>query len=428
MNITSIANIKDPHQLADALIARELHVGPFQFNDDPLHQQINRLWSMTRACPSVAPKALLAKIGGQLPLDQLEGSTLKTFLLANHLHHRMQMTRMAVTSQGALPFVQADGTTRWIPWNEINEVEAHGHRSFSHQGTVLFTTDSHYKLSTDYTYTQDGIRRYNIWTADEPIPFMTDDPTKWDRKFVLEIRSDIHHSQGEYGAGGCSGQHTFLILRHPDGRSYAIGKYGPFDDIQCIDKISPGGKKPGRISFVDEYMAFPPGFANTHSAKIELSPQEYATIFDAIRRTHAQPHSFSLIKDNCNTFVVNFVKTHCNITIKNRMPLRVYFFRLFPRPIVEFVYKMKKMTYEKFPPFLKKGLSIICFPVRYLFNVATSAIGFLLSLFNREGLKGQDISILDVILGTGEVHHPTVFRDSLKKMADPNGFIPRTVT
>jgi hypothetical protein len=429
MNITQIENIQDPALLADAIINLEKEMGPFRFNDDKLHNQINRLWSLTRSLPKQDPllaKAFLAKIGGQIPLEQLEGSPLKTFLVANHFHHRMQMTRMAVTSEGALPIVQDDGSTKWVRWNDLREVESHGSRTFYDGDRVAFTVDAAYKLKNDFTYTQEGIRHYNIWTADQPIHFMTDNPARWDHKFVLEIRSDIHHSQGEYGAGGCSGQHTFMILRHPSGRSYAIGKYGPFDDIQCIDKVSPGGKKPGRISFVDEYMAFPPGFTNSHSAKIELSATEYADIFQAIGRTHAEDHSFSLIKENCNTFIVDFVKKHCNIQIKNTMPARVYFFRLLPRPIVEFFYKIKEATYDHFASWLKKTCSIVFWPFRYMFNVMATGIAFLLNLFNREGLSGQDVTLFDVIKGSGGVHHPTAFRDSLRKMVDARGYIQRT--
>ena len=426
MNINQIENIQNPSELADAIIELEKEMGPFQFNNEKLHNQINRLWTMTRTCEKQDPvlsKALLAKIGGQIPMDLLEGSALKTFLVTNHLHHRMQATRMAVTHEGALPIVQDDGSTIWVPWSQLTEISLNNQRIFSYQGKLAFTTDLNYKLEKDYTYTHNGIRRYNIWTADQPISSLKEDPAKWDRKFVLEIRSDIHHSQGEYGAGGCSGQHTFMILRDPQGHSYAIGKYGPFDDIQCVDKVSPGGKKPGRISFVDEYMFFPPGFANSHSAKIELTADEYRDIFEAIRQTHAQPSRFSLIKENCNSFVVDFVKTHCKIKIKNTMPLRTYFFRLLPPSFLAFAYKIQEKTYDKLPSVVKKALAIIGWPVRYVLNVITSAFGFLLNLVNREGLKGQDITLLDVLKGSAEIHHPIAFRDSLKKMVDADGYL-----
>lgn len=398
--------------LTDVANARDL-------STPDLSNRIDALWG---ACPrgdrEAKTLALRVAVGG-VPLTP----ALETFIQRSALHHSLRSVGGRLRAQdGAIPYQNAAGQRSHVLFSDLTTVQTNGITSYQHEGETLFQTNAAGKLTEDYCVTDRGIVKHNIYTGGL-IAYRHDDPNKWNRQYVLEVKTILSNEQGEDGLGTCFGQHTYFVLKNPDGECFAIGKYGQFEpeQRQWHSYISPGGRMPGRMMCPDDYINRRPTHHNFKDFDIVLNEEQYTRIYERFQQeAQNKDLAFSICRNNCESWVTDVLRRELNININPEVPITDYFFGILPNFVKTPCSKIKAWTYNLLPTFLQKTCDAVTFPIRYLSSVLCGAAAYFLCFINWKGFSGGDFAWYEPFTMSMSIHHPVAVRQELARIM-PDG-------
>lgn len=388
---------------------REMRSFPIDRQTNPyfekLTERVNALYRQAKT-PIEKDLALIAKVGGQMELKDLSPG-LKRFLKSNHFHHAFQALKLPVKTGGAIPI-----NGEWIPFDDL-QVTTHDNKTiYSHSGKTCFEARKDGRLTKDYTLTKDGIIQYNSWVGQSLIPFDRRDPKDWNYENKMEIWTATSHEQGE-GVGGFSNQHAYTVIKTKSGDIYSIGKYGPFDSLECADYVQPGGIKVGYLMSPDEYSYHAADASNYEVKEITLSDDQLKKVMSRYKRDKANGAStFAYLTDNCNSYIESVLHDELGLKVSSKIELVVYFAGLLP----PWIRKPFQVIHDLLPEWANEGIRLFFLPLHYLASTFSGLFAFAVSRMNHEGFPGDAVNLKDVFTMNVTLDHPVALRKSLRQI------------
>lgn len=366
-------------------------------------------------------KVLSLKLGGRVGYKYFNSSScpdFNRFILKNHIHHKAQALSLQLEEDGESPFIPLflNGKTLQAPWDALCKVPSRrgdGYR-FYYLGHLAFETDRSYQLSRKYSFTGGGVQRHDYLSSDPIIPLDRQNPAEWNYEYQLEVQIVLKDKTGSGPTLG-KGDHAFLVLKNPTGEVYSIGKLRLSEKSSYKQFFSPLALKRGGIACPDVYSYLPTDDLYIYQKTFKIDQNQFDNILRvASHYRNYSSLSFSLLQDNCVTFLQKILKHILHIEVNIDMFLPSYLLKGFiPKVILKYLPFPRKRI---LPLWVKK---LLCyFPPLYAITIFTGLGVKLLSL--RSIYEKPDFTLWDVLIKPWRVslHHPLALRDSLVNLKE----------
>lgn len=339
--------------------------------------------------------ALQLKLGARvsiLLLNRPEYSVLKEFILANHLHHKMEAVGYQM---GAIPSIEVDGIEGPIDWTKITcRSEASigkDFKAFYLDDRLLFKTDNNLVLVEDYSFLNGKIALYNPWNDEHLRPYDKEASTG---KCKIELWTALVDKKGRHPPLA-AGDHSFLVLVSEQGQRFGVGKLG----------LGVLGYNQGYIECPDRYLLLPSDSHSFQKTEFPISKQGFNDLIASIEKDKRSNVAFDMFNENCTSFVAG-VLSRAGIQVEYKLHLLEIFIRqLLPQSFVDrALTKLKKL-----PRVLQKALFFL--PFIYLPIVAVG-LGICLLKWKAFSSNRNELNLLDVFFRPWAVQadHPFALR------------------
>lgn len=392
------------------------------FESDSLFRKIQMHKKDLRFARCMA-KAISAKLGGEIPFTLFLDPAFREFrqfIEVNALHHKMQTLKLAmpVDTEGAplIAIFSEEKKSYFIPWNSLNRVPIEeggkiAYYSFRYFNIEAFRTDPHFKLTSDYVLTFRGITAYHLKQKEEIIPFDKKNPSEWGQKYVLEIWTLIADREGERPTLGI-GDHCHIILKDKEGFMYSMGKFGSGAKLHFKDYFTLFAKGKGRFISPDFISYYSEMTRNLKKTEIFLDEEQFCQIYRLLIEHKKEKNPlFSVLKNNCASYVANLLRSALKLNVKVEMFLLHYLLRaMLPKMVYTKLASFGRMCAKICPPSLKKAAYFV--PIIYLPIVFLGASIFIMSGASK---KRADYAMENIFLRpwTVTIDHPLALRESL---------------
>ncbi len=364
-------------------------------------------------------KALSLKLGGKVNYQHLASSRFADFnhfILRNHLHHKAHALCLQFEQDEDGPFIPVylEGKTVQAPWSALTIIPKRKGSGFSYYylRALIFETDQNFILSREFSLTSKGIQRHNYLSSDPVIPIDFQDPREWGCQNVLEVKVALKDKSGRAPTLG-KGDHAFIVLKSSEGAIYSLGKLRHSEVFSWKTFFLPLAPKKGGIACPDIFSYLPYDDRFLYKKSFVITSQQFEAILQIA--SYYRDYSslpFSLLKDNCVTFIQKVLKHVLKIDVDPEMFLPTYLLKGFlPKKLLMWIPSPRKRI---LPLWFKR---IFCFfPPLYAFTVFA---GFAIkSLSLSKSSDAPDFSWEDIFLRPWKVslHHPLALMHSLKSL------------
>jgi hypothetical protein len=364
-------------------------------------------------------------LGGNITPEILsKEQELKAIIERNGLHHCIQALGQKMQMFQNVPcidIVNEEGHSKTIPWNDgivkekvfNREGSVEGY-AFYYVGKEVLRTNDKYLLNNQYILTYRGIMRHNSILS-PTIP--TYDKVQGNGRFVLEIVTVLKDQYGN-DAGKISGNHSFFILKDAEGSLKSDGK-GKF----LSDNYSPLGKKKAFFNSPDSYVYYPKGVRIIDRFALELTQDQYGKVLNRLEQDKISKSSFSLLKENCTTYIKDVLKDTLGIEIKTEMSIfRFFFSQIIPGKWMEKIVNFWNKMMHFLPHYVQKALHFV--PLIYIPELMLHLLAKILSLRNDENFVGTDLNLFDIFFKPWNCYldHPLILKESLRTLTESNGW------
>ncbi len=391
-----------------------------------MFQKLKKKYPNNSKLEDIKFKTYTAKLGGSIDPSSFKNGRFLRFIEANKLFHaccemQTKIEGGAFPKDPALTIIDTKGIKAKIRWSRLREVydEAEEKRIFyTPSGKIAFETKKDFRLTHKYSLTDEGIHHYDYYNGETLLPQMHRPPGESKFEHQLEICNVMMDKGGSW-----QGMHSWLMLHDEKGNVISAGGWGPFDTLNCYDLASPLGKKEGRMMSPDEYTYFAKDNIDFFKVIAKITPEQHKKLCELILEARKSPQkSFSILSENCLSWVADKVCKATGFKIKTQIPLSHYLFTKYPNFIQNTYHFIKKHTYDRLPTFVQGIIDFSTFLPRYLYSVMLGLFLKCFCLFNHAGLTGNDITFKKILLWDCTLDHPVVMRKHLKQIA-PNGVL-----
>jgi hypothetical protein len=305
-------------------------------------------------------QSLSAKLGGRISADVLRDPQYKefdTFIHVNFLHHKMQALGYQM---GPLPSLMIEGYREPIFWTSLRKdyldpAKPHSGYVFTYGGKEVFRTNKNFVLDADYSYLDGKIVKYNPLTSKEIRYYDYEAPNPGVFKF--ELWTAITDVKGERPTIAL-GDHSYFVLVDDQGRRLGVGQFGMTGEMNCVEMLSPIGRKPGGIETPDRYLFLPKDNYSFKKTEFVLNKADFETILQEVKDVKSNPHHVvSLLHNNCTSFAKKLL-ARVGVTVESR----IHILELLLRKVVPVsVCSFFRSTFAKLPQGIKKALYFLPF-------------------------------------------------------------------
>jgi hypothetical protein len=305
-------------------------------------------------------QSLSAKLGGRISADVLKDPKYKefySFIHANFLHHKMQTLGHQM---GLLPSLMIEGYHESIFWASLHKelidpLNPDSGYVFTYGGKEVFRTDKKFVLDANYSYLDGKIVKYNPLTSNEVRYYDHEAPSPGVFKF--ELWTAITDVEGEHPTIAL-GDHSYFVLVDDQGNRLGAGQFGMTGEMNCIEMLSPLGRKPGGIETPDRYLFLPKDNYSFKKTEFILPKADFETIFQEVKNIKADSHHVvSLLHNNCTSFAQKLL-ARVGVKIESKIHiLELLLRKVVPASVCSFF----KNVFAKVPQGIKKALYFLPF-------------------------------------------------------------------
>ena len=377
-------------------------------------------------------QTLSLKLGGKVPehwLSQEKNRAFFLFVVRNFLHHDFSALRLQVPFEydkgPSLPIYRREFGLVWLPFNKmtVQKKEKNNKLVFTYLNEVIFETNLRYELGQDYSCFFNGIQKYNIYFAQDWIPYDKRDPNEWGKKYILEVwTSAMRHYKDKPSM--FSRTHAYMILLDKEGYVRSVGQDALIDikDYKVHEVLA---TKPGygKIATPDKYVLYPTNSRQFWHVSIELTKEQHDKMIELVEKDKKNPHHFmSVQRKNCVSYTLKMLREVLGFEVDGSIHGMHIFFKAFlPNKYYRMFMKWFVPWYQRRSPRTQKMLYF--FPPYYLLFALVVTCGAAISQNNYRGIK--DYRLKDVLLfpWLHSVDHPLALHRVLEKHTSEDGFV-----
>lgn len=313
------------------------------------------------------------------------------FIINNRIHYMVHRQDFTLTPEEINNQVCVDG--EWFDLTQLDKEETEKGFTFYPKDSKdpLFTTDSSLKLTDHFWAGFKGVIKGNAMKVYSFNDFFHVPASGKYWVTVYSVAKDLT----DYSFGD---SHGYLGLEEADGKVIYAGQYGVEDDLGYSDILQPFGPKKMGLEVPDRYTSVPLAQNQVNEVKIEITKEQYNTLYESIQKDNEKGIDGSLIRGNCTAYVrkkLKLINIQAKTSITAHRFLLSYAIKIFPKPL-----QRRLITWVKKTPSWVKTIFVFL-PIIHIPMIAIIAWAKLCS-------AGKDITLVNAIFRPWklDVDHP----------------------
>lgn len=337
-------------------------------------------------------ESILLKLSIGSNLELKEFATFKKIVQVNRLDDTMLSLGKKLISDGSFEVyfpVRIENIERWIPITQIKYQKKEQVIKAFFKERLLFELNEDYTFSDDYIFTHEGLRKHNIYTSQEILPYDMQDPKQWQNKHVLEVYTI---SQRKKRPSMIFNNHAYLVLKDEKGLVRSIGQdiLVYFREPKYLQAFS-YKRGQGLITTPDTSVFESSFLRNFSKVSFTITKKEHNKILEIVKRDKNNLDRLaSLLRGNCASYVARLLRLGARIEVDPFMSATHIFLKHF---LIPRFYKPFKKTHY-LPKWLRR--SFFYLPPIYFLQFVIGICS--LTMSNKSLKRKRDFSIFDLFL------------------------------